>query len=30
MPVLFALLGGMHQDYRYRRNMGGILTPEVD
>jgi len=30
MPLAFALIGGMHQDYRYRRGMGGNLTPEVD
>lgn len=29
-PVVFALLGGMHQDYRYRRGNGGSLSPEVD
>jgi uncharacterized membrane protein len=29
-PVLFAFVGGEHQDYRYRRHNGGILTPEVD
>eukprot|EP00621_Florenciella_sp_RCC1693_P010660 CAMPEP_0182530468 /NCGR_PEP_ID=MMETSP1323-20130603/5932_1 /TAXON_ID=236787 /ORGANISM="Florenciella parvula, Strain RCC1693" /LENGTH=87 /DNA_ID=CAMNT_0024739767 /DNA_START=10 /DNA_END=270 /DNA_ORIENTATION=- len=30
MPVAFAFIGGEHQDYRYRRGIGGELTPEVD
>jgi len=30
MPTIFALVGGAHQDYRYRRNLGGELSPEVD
>ena len=29
-PLLFAWVGGAHQDYRYRRNMGGSLSPQVD
>jgi uncharacterized membrane protein len=29
-PILFAFIGGMHQDYRYRRSMGGQLTQEID
>jgi uncharacterized membrane protein len=27
-PLLFALIGSEHTDYRYRRGNGGILTPE--
>ena len=27
---LFALIGSSHQDYRHRRNSGGLLTPEKD
>lgn len=27
-PIIFAYIGGAHQDYRYRRGEGGILTPE--
>ena len=27
-PALFALVGGAHQDYRYRRGSGGWLSPE--
>lgn len=30
MPTVFALIGGAHQDYRYRRGWGGTLTPEMD
>jgi uncharacterized membrane protein len=30
MPALFALVGGAHQDYRFRRGSGGQLAPEVD
>ncbi|CAM9867067.1 unnamed protein product [Chrysoparadoxa australica] len=30
MPLVFAAVGGAHQDSRYRRGMGGKLTPEVD
>jgi hypothetical protein len=30
MPVLVAWIGGSHTDSRYRRNMGGKLTPEYD
>ena len=29
-PLLFALIGGYHQDYRHRRNSGNYLSPEVD
>jgi uncharacterized membrane protein len=29
-PVIFALIGGAHQDYRYRRGWGGSLSPEKD
>ena len=29
-PVVFALVGGAHQDYRYRRGSGGLLSPEKD
>eukprot|EP00941_MAST-03F_sp_MAST-3F-sp1_P004698 g4698.t1 len=29
-PLAFALIGGAHQDYRYRRGSGGVLLPEVD
>jgi uncharacterized membrane protein len=29
-PSVFALVGGAHQDSRFRRGMGGTLTPEVD
>ena len=29
-PLVFALIGGAHKDYRYRRNWGGYLSPEVD
>lgn len=27
-PMIFALIGGSHQDYRYRRNEGGYLPKE--
>eukprot|EP00993_Chasmostoma_nieuportense_P003541 NODE_4250_length_818_cov_19.526773_g4092_i0.p1 GENE.NODE_4250_length_818_cov_19.526773_g4092_i0~~NODE_4250_length_818_cov_19.526773_g4092_i0.p1 ORF type:complete len:258 (+),score=69.90 NODE_4250_length_818_cov_19.526773_g4092_i0:68-775(+) len=30
MPAVFAFIGGSHQDYRFRRNIGGFLSPEVD
>jgi len=30
MPVLVALVGGSHQDYRYRRGMGGVLPEDMD
>ena len=30
MPVLLALICGAHTDSRYRRNIGGTLTPEYD
>lgn len=30
MPAAFAALGGLHQDSRYRRGMGGTLDPEMD
>ena len=29
-PTIFALVGGAHQDYRYRRGSGGALSPEKD
>jgi len=29
-PLVFALLGGAHQDSRFRRGMGGSLDSEVD
>ena len=29
-PAVFAVLGGLHQDSRYRRGMGGTLDPEYD
>jgi len=29
-PIVFALIGSEHQDYRYRRNSGGSLTPEFE
>lgn len=29
-PAIFALIGGAHQDSRYRRRMGGYLSPEKD
>jgi uncharacterized membrane protein len=29
-PLIFALIGGEHQDYRYRRRSGGYLSPEMD
>jgi prenyl protein peptidase len=30
MPILMAWIGGSHTDSRYRRSMGGTLTPEYD
>ena len=30
MPALVAAIGTTHQDYRFRRNSGGELSPEVD
>lgn len=27
-PIVFSLIGSEHQDYRYRRSSGGLLTPE--
>lgn len=30
MPLFVAWIGGSHTDSRYRRNMGGTLTPEYD
>jgi uncharacterized membrane protein len=27
-PIVFSYIGSSHQDYRYRRNNGGRLTPE--
>lgn len=29
-PLLVALVGTQHQDYRYRRQSGGSLTPEIE
>jgi uncharacterized membrane protein len=29
-PAIFALLGGLHQDSRYRRGLGGTLTAEKE
>jgi hypothetical protein len=29
-PLIFAAIGTAHQDYRYRRASGGILTPEME
>jgi len=29
-PLIFAAIGTSHQDYRYRRNSGGVLTPEME
>lgn len=29
-PFLFAYLGGAHQDYRYRRGSGGVLTSKME
>lgn len=29
-PMIFALVGGAHQDARYRRGSGQLLTPEVE
>ena len=30
MPAVVAAIGTTHQDYRFRRNSGGELSPEVD
>ena len=30
MPSVFALIGGAHQDHRYRKSSGGYLSPEID
>jgi len=30
MPAVFAAVGGLHQDSRYRRGLGGMLAPDVD
>ena len=30
MPTLVAMVGGAHQDSRFRRGMGGYLSPEAD
>eukprot|EP00040_Diaphanoeca_grandis_P005604 m.33642 g.33642 ORF g.33642 m.33642 type:complete len:288 (-) comp16850_c0_seq1:168-1031(-) len=30
MPAVFAAVGGLHQDSRYRRGMGGQLPKEID
>lgn len=29
-PLMFAYIGGAHQDYRHRRGSGGQLTPQRD
>jgi uncharacterized membrane protein len=29
-PVAVAVIGGAHQDYRFRRGMGGSLPPDLD
>lgn len=29
-PLIFAAIGSSHQDYRYRRGMGGYLSPEKE
>ena len=29
-PILFAFIGGAHQDHRFRRGNGGILPVEKD
>ncbi len=29
-PIVFAWIGGAHQDYRFRRGNGGQLSPEMD
>jgi hypothetical protein len=29
-PIVFALIGSEHQDYRFRRGSGGTLTPEYE
>ena len=29
-PLLFAVVGGAHQDSRHKRGMGGILTKEME
>eukprot|EP00451_Oxyrrhis_marina_P020808 CAMPEP_0204353296 /NCGR_PEP_ID=MMETSP0469-20131031/32557_1 /ASSEMBLY_ACC=CAM_ASM_000384 /TAXON_ID=2969 /ORGANISM="Oxyrrhis marina" /LENGTH=255 /DNA_ID=CAMNT_0051340183 /DNA_START=16 /DNA_END=783 /DNA_ORIENTATION=+ len=30
MPIVMTMIGGAHQDYRFRRGIGSVLTPEVD
>lgn len=30
MPAVFALVGGLHQDSRFRRGMGGTLPAEIE
>jgi len=30
MFFIFALIGGAHQDHRYRKGSGGYLSPEKD
>lgn len=30
MPAVFCVIGCSHQDSRYRRGMGGTLTPETE
>lgn len=29
-PIVIAFIGSEHQDYRFRRNNGGVLTPEKE
>mmetsp|Transcript_27985 Transcript_27985/g.66298 ORF Transcript_27985/g.66298 Transcript_27985/m.66298 type:complete len:100 (+) Transcript_27985:847-1146(+) len=29
-PALMALIGGWHQDTRFRKGSGGVLTPEME
>lgn len=29
-PIIFSYIGTTHQDYRFRRNNGGRLTPETE
>lgn len=29
-PIVFSLIGTSHQDQRYRRGSGGVLTPEME
>lgn len=29
-PIVFTLIGSEHQDYRFRRGSGGVLSPEME